>query len=219
LFALASPCSRTLAQTFPADSAVYQNAFENARTKSTRAQRTINIGSEYQKWKYDPKNGHPFFQSDKILKGEIIYHEILYRDQPLQYDLLRDEVITEHVSGRQIILVREKISEFSLEGHVFRQFPDLIKSGQAKSGFFEVLVDENNVQFLAKRQKRIRGFQIEDDIKYYLVEDGNISHIKNYRQIIRLMSGQTSWQFKRENDRTREDKMIRIAKQYARQKQ
>jgi hypothetical protein len=219
-----------LAQVSNNDSVVYRVALDNAASKSLRTQKAINIGIEYRELPYSFENGHQFFLTDKKLNGDIFYNKILYKNQGLQYDLLLDEVIAVHVNGRKIILIKEKITEFTLEGYVFRRFTKATIPNKMIPGFYNVLVEEDGVSVLVKRVKRQKGngvqFHqqgmafIEDNTKYYLKkEDGSFSEIKTHKNIVKLLSNNGKKPtIAVTKDMTREERMINVVKQYTRMK-
>jgi hypothetical protein len=213
---------------YVSDSGIYRTAFENARNKSLRIQKTINIGSEYLESQYDIRNGHQYFLTDQEIKGEIVYNNVLYRNVDLQYDLVQDEVVTKHFSGKKIILIKDKISEFTLAGHVFRRLDQFKAVDRVKPGFYDILVDETNIKLLAKREKRIRGQTgnfyykkekslVESSVKYFFVEDGNFQSVKNYKSIIKLAADKRRESVLKlaSKEKSQEARMIDIVKQYA----
>jgi hypothetical protein len=179
------------------DSVIYHGAVESALSKSLTYQKAINIGSEYSESIYDFRDGHQFFLSDEKFTGDILYNGIQYTNTDLQYDIVQDIVVTEHVSGRKIFLVSERITEFTLGGHVFRRFP-ANKDDKVAPGFYDVLVESEVVKLLAKREKRIRGqtsnlyhkkekSEVEEKTKYFLVNDGIFFPVKSYKDIVELL--------------------------------
>jgi hypothetical protein len=210
---------------YSADSIIHQTAFENARNKSLRIQRAINIGSEYGESVYNIRKGHQFFFSDEELVGDIIYNDVFYTDLSLQYDLVQDEVVTRHANGKKIVLLKEKIAEFTLEGHSFKYLSSFNQGDKMKPGFYDVLVDGKTIQLLAKRAKRLKGqgsnfyykkenAHVEDYIQYYLVKDNRFYSVRNYQGIMKLLSENGSDFRLTTKDKNREANMINIVKQY-----
>lgn len=190
-------------------------------------QKTINIGVEYRDLPYQFENGHQFFLSDQRLTGDILYNKILYRNQSLQYDLLLDEVIAVHVNGRKIILIKEKVSEFTLDGYVFRNLSKPAISERMIPGYYNVLAEEGDVSILVKRVKRQKGNAvqfhqqgqvfIQDITKYYLKKNDEFFEVKSHKDIAKLLSVKGKKQtIHLTKDMTREDKMVNVVKQYTR---
>lgn len=214
------------------DSLVYRAALENATSKSLRMQKAINIGIEYRGFPYRFENGHQFFLSDKKLAGEIFYNNMLYKNLSLQYDLLLDEVITEHVNGRKIILIKDKVTEFKLEGHVFRKFSKPNIPDKMAPGYYNVMMEGEGIFLLARRVKKenrnsVRFHQeglvfLEDHTKYYLKRDSSFFEVKNHKSIMRILTDKKDKKKKPAihitKEMTREDRMINVVKQYIRMK-
>jgi hypothetical protein len=119
---------------------------------------------------YQQMKGHPYFVTEGIQKGSVIYDGILYSDMPLLYDLVKDLLVVFNYAGDQISLSTEKIKEFSLPGHRFLQI----------NGLYYDLLCSGKVTLLSRRikiiEESIADLQIvytatEND-KYYLVKGG-----------------------------------------------
>ena len=143
LFSLSSP--PILAQRVP-DSALQQYLHHELGADS----RLYN-GYEYIR-NGTPAKGFPFFDSDSLQTATLSYDGILYRNFPLEYDLVLDRVVIRDYSGKTLIsLISEKVDDFSVGTHHFQYI-----SGNAPSpGFYEVLLSSDHVSLLARRQKRL----------------------------------------------------------------
>jgi hypothetical protein len=209
------------------DSIVYLTSLENAQNKSLIVQKAINVGSEYNESLYNFKNNaHPFFLSWQVHNGDILYCNILYKNIDLQYDIVQDEVIVENFSGRKIALVKEKITDFTLEGRLFRRISDFEANNKIKPGFYNVLVSNGDIELLAKREKIIKGQSnnfnykiaetyIEENTKYFLVKDGNYFQVKNYKNVVKLLSdNKKSSELRAAKSNSKEAQMIDVFTQY-----
>ena len=226
ILALASSAELSAQTNYASDSTLYQAALENASGKSLRIQKVINIGSEYHEIPYSIKNGHQFFLSDKPLTGEITYNDITYKNLHIQYDLVHDEIVTEHANGRKIILIKEKISEFTIGGHLYQRFPNFSSPDNIKPGFYNVLIDDGTIKLLAKREKQIKGHgshlsykvepgHIEETTNYYIEKEGSLFHVKNHKDIIRLLSDKKKGTYTRLAEKNnKEAQMINVVKHY-----
>lgn len=226
ILALASSAELSAQINHASDSTLYRAALENASGKSLRIQKAINIGSEYHEIPYTITNGHPFLLSDKPLTGEIHYNDIVYKNLAIQYDLIHDEIITEHANGWKIILIKEKISEFTIDGHLYQRFPGSNSNDNIKPGFYNILVNNESIRLLAKREKQIKGqgnhlsYQvepghIEEKTDYYLEKEGHLFHVKNHKAIIRLLSDKKRGTYVRAaKEKDEEAQMISVVKQY-----
>src|SRR6187399_1423136 len=54
-------------------------------------------GGEYPWYAFAFKQGHPFFDQDHMRKGSVLYKGILYKDVPLIYDLIQENLVTNDV--------------------------------------------------------------------------------------------------------------------------
>lgn len=108
---------------------------------------------EYPQLPYFVRNDHQFFLSDQALAGKVTYNNILYKNVNLQYDLVRDEVLTKNFNDKKIILVKEKVGEFSIDGHLFKRLTDSNPSLKI-DGYYEILMEDKNVKLSKKNKAR-----------------------------------------------------------------
>jgi hypothetical protein len=182
----------SIAQHLSADSTLLYESLENAIATTPNHQKALFSGTSYTEVRFDAKKGHPFFQSDMPLTGDLLYHNIAYRNEDFQYDMVRDEIILEHLNGQKIILVKEKLSSFTINGHAFRHIP---ADGQKMPpGYYQVLYDEGGMQLLARREKKMKGnphvdFPYFVEATKYFVGKNSIYHkVKNSKDITRLLN-------------------------------
>jgi hypothetical protein len=182
----------SIAQHLSADSTLLYESLENAIATTPNHQKALFSGTSYTEVRFDAKKGHPFFQSDMPLTGDLLYHNITYRNEDFQYDMVRDEIIREHLNGQKIILVKEKLSSFTINGHEFRHIP---ASGQKMPpGYYEVLYDEGGMELLARREKKMKGNPHVDfpyfaeTTKYFLGRNSIYHKVKNSKDITRLLN-------------------------------
>lgn len=141
--------------------------------------------------------GHQFYESQDWENGAIHYDGVLYRNVPLHYDLMRDEVIVEHPNETgEIRLIPERVQYFSLLNHTFiRLVADSAKSSLGRTGYFDLLYD-GNVQVLAKRSKEIeekitnlavnRTFLQKD--RYFVQQSGVYHAVKSKKSVLKLFN-------------------------------
>jgi hypothetical protein len=100
---------------------------------------------------------HPYLANDDWFIGAIRYNGSLYQNVPLQFDIQNQKVLLEHpVSAKQIELVKEKISSFTLDQRHFISLRDQDVTGLGEShGFYEVLVS-GKVMLLCRRTKSLQ---------------------------------------------------------------
>lgn len=137
----------TIAQSNEADSLSYIHAKQNAISvyhEFMAPETGLFNGSQYISYAQTIQEGIPFFESAEFNKGYVFYSGVLYENIPLQYDLVKGELITIVPSTNyNIRLINDKITEFSLLNH---RFVRLIKDSSdkvIKTGFYEVLYDGN----------------------------------------------------------------------------
>jgi len=182
----------SVAQHQSSDSTLLYESIENAVATAANHQKALYSGNSYKEVRFDAKKGHPFFQSEMPLTGDLTYHNITYRNEDFQYDIMRDEIILEHLNGQKIILVKEKLSSFTTTGHTFRYIPS---DGQKITpGYYEVLHDRGDTQLLARREKKMKGNPHEnfpyfaETTKYFLRSNGIYHKVKNAKDITRIMT-------------------------------
>jgi hypothetical protein len=209
------------------DSIIYEASLTNAMNRGLKIQKSINIGIEYNELPYTIRNDHQFFLSESELNGGVTYNNIAYKNIGIQYDLVKDEVLTKNFNGRRIILVKEKVGDFNIEGHVFRKLTFNTSDLKMRSGYYEFLVDDEDVKLLAKRRKLIKGvlanqlsyrkeeLRMEYEVKYFLEKKGVFYQVKNHKSIAKILM--IDRKLKKELPKTisQEDRMIDIVNYYA----
>ena len=70
---------------------------------------------------YRAVSGFPFFLTDTFEKNNIVYDGTLYKEVPLAYDIVSNEVVTQTPDNYYIQLIPEKINSFSIKNHLFIQ--------------------------------------------------------------------------------------------------
>ena len=153
-------------------------------------------GSEYA-GSYSRTNGHPYFETDHLQKGAVLYDGVLYQDIPLSYDLSRDElIISSYAQNFNLKLVSEKVVYFSLLNHVFvRIESDSLLNSTVATGFFELLYS-GKMMVLAKRVKQLQSGAAEEKPKfvqynrYYIRQANSFSQIESERDLLRVFNDQ-----------------------------
>jgi hypothetical protein len=111
---------------------------------------------DYTRW-FVTRTGHQYFPSADKEVGNVRYNGHLYRGLPLRYDVVRDQLVTQHpTSPLTLALVSERVQEFSLGPYLFVRLPaDSAGTSDMTAGFYQVLAD-GHAQVLAKRLKRMQ---------------------------------------------------------------
>jgi hypothetical protein len=120
-----------------------------------------------------PAKGFAFFDSDSLLAGTLSYDGILYRDIPMEYDLVQDQLVINDYTGKALIsLIAGKIDHFSIGPHYFRYLvADKTASPLPKTGFYEVLFASGSITLLARREKKLVFPSNRDDLARYYQEN------------------------------------------------
>ncbi len=118
-------------------------------------------------------SGHPFFESNHLIRSEIEYDGTVYYGIPLSYDIVQDRIFTTDSSMNfNIQLYNERVTYFLMSGHHFvrvMQYSD--KSSIVGAGFYDLLY-EGRINVYAKRTKAAeRGFKNEDSMRYVSYTD------------------------------------------------
>jgi hypothetical protein len=99
-------------------------------------------------------DGDPFFISPDFSYGWVSYNGRKYDSLALIYDLARtDLVVLSPDQVTRIVMHNEFIDSFFLRGHTFIKLKEDHKQNLYNSGFFDVLYNGQNVQFLELRSK------------------------------------------------------------------
>ena len=120
---------------------------------SLSEQAGIYNGPEYIGYPHRAQEGHPFFLSSDVQKGDIRYDGELYEAVPMWYDLARKEVVIQYADNfSKISLHKERVSDFSISGHHFIN----IQSDSVKSSLERGIYDQiynGKSQVLVQRSK------------------------------------------------------------------
>jgi hypothetical protein len=112
--------------------------------------------------------GTAFFGSDTFLPGSVYYNGALYRNIPLLYDLVSDEVIiNDYANSNTLQLVKEKVRYFSVGGHYFVFIiPERSFTSFMKTGFYELLYNGSVGLFAKHEKKLVFPYGSEDQPQY-----------------------------------------------------
>lgn len=151
------------------------------------------IGSEYVDYNH-VINGNPFFESLYLTNGDVVYNGIKHSNVKFFYDILHDDVVINNYNDTPLILVREKVSSFTLDGHNFQQvFADTSSKNNVR-GFVDVLYD-GEVKFIVKRRKIIAdkpGQSFESFFsqldEYYIFKNGNYNVVNSKNAALNILS-------------------------------
>ena len=185
-----------MAQGAAADTALYQQAIQAAiatyhQTINTQAE--LYNGVEHMR--YMPNiEGIPYYGADEWKSGTIEYNGIVYRDVPLKYDMVKDQVVVRHPNGfSSLELYSPRVGYFTHGDDSFVYIPEGGDKSTPAPGFYQQL-SVGPLTALAKRSKGIaeeivygqmeRRFEASN--KYYLLKDGKYYSPRNENDLLSL---------------------------------
>lgn len=149
---------------------------------------------------YTPANqrayGFPFWNTDSIRLGSIIYDHVLYNNIPLQYDIVNQLLVTaEPQKGFLIAMSNDKISSFSIDGHIFFTVKANDSNHIIKTGYFESLIN-NTYSLWAKRDKEFKLSLRADELTgnynnvntYYIAINEKFYAVQNKKEILSVLN-------------------------------
>jgi hypothetical protein len=149
-------------------------------------------GTEYIGYVARPA-GHPFFETQKMQLANVYYDGVLFRDIPILYDLVNDQLIIDNYAKTQrIILNSEKVTFFETAGHFFIRPQTDTSSGNAPGGFYERLYN-GRTKVLVKRKKQINTITSSEGIResydqynyYFIKADETYSRVTSRESLIK----------------------------------
>ena len=152
-------------------------------------------GVHYIEYAFTLTEGHPYFESQQFMPGEIYFDGLIFRNVPMYYDLVKDIVIIQDFrKAYKIVLPANKIQEFTLSNHRFIKI-EQSDSHPVKTGFYDQLL-KGKITVLVKREKRIREVKafpkfelvIDEAYTYYIVKDGIYHSFKNNRGLLNILN-------------------------------
>lgn len=188
-------------QTTQPDTAFYALQVKNAiaaYNRFTDGNAPLYNGGAYLRYNL-PAKGDPFFASDQWRSGDVFYEDMLYRDIPLRYDIVSDQLIVlSPGNGAPIVLHNEKVTYFNLTGHTFVYLrKDSPEEGDMPPGYYDVLHGEP-VRVLVKRSKYLhetvsvsgieRSFLSKD--RFYLQKGDRYYPVRTKRSVLEVLGDQ-----------------------------
>ncbi len=140
------------------------------------------------------KEGHPFFISDALQKGQLVYDNVKFDQVQFQYDLVQDAIIFQD-STHRIQLINEKVERFTILDQTFvRLEKDSQNTVLQNSGFYNLLHD-GKVKFIAKYIKTKKEAIVntnellghfEPSSFYYIKKDNQYYSITGKKDLLNL---------------------------------
>lgn len=163
---------------------------------SLQQQSGLYNGGEYAQYIHLLKEGHPYLDTSALIHGSIYYDGTLYKNVPMLYDLIKDELVIQHFNKIFLVqLVRLKIDSFSLQTHHFLHLgKDSVTKESIQEGFYDRLYN-GKVKLYVRRSKfireSIRDMAVERNVYqkdlYFLYKDGIYHDIYTESSILKLL--------------------------------
>lgn len=165
-------------------------------------------GIEHQGYPFKIK-GHAYFIQKELSGGTLVYDDLEFANVPIGYDLLKDQVIVQHINGfSKVGLVAEKVKEFTLLNHHFvRLVADTASRSPITTGFYDE-VYKGRLNVLVKRSKWIEE-TVKEELErefislnlYFIQKEGVYYPVKNYKGLLALLKDRSKEvkQFLRKN--------------------
>lgn len=138
--------------------------------------------------------GFAYFSTDELQKGTVVYDGLLFKDVPMLYDLLKDQLVILHFNNlMKMSLITPKVKEFSVNGHHFiRIVKDSLHNQPLETGFYDALYSGKSA-ILVKRTKFVEE-RVSDRLDqefierntFYIQKDGAFKIVKNYKGLLHL---------------------------------
>ncbi len=154
-------------------------------------------------------SGHPYFMVDSMQNGSVRYENAWYRNVPLLYDIVRDELVTANPTGNLLCLSSVKVNEFYLPGHHFVNvsgiYYDLLAPGKITLEARRIKTVEEAIESL----QVIRNIHADD--RYNVVVKGERHSIGTLHALLAFMKDS-----KREVNQDLRRKKIKYRKEHER---
>ncbi|HEY0651774.1 MAG TPA: hypothetical protein VGD65_01560 [Chryseosolibacter sp.] len=147
-----------------------------------KSESLLYTGSDYAEYEAIA-NEHPFFLTDDWIYGEVRYSDNTYTNIPLQFDIYRQKLITEHpASGRKLELIPEHVSWFTIANHQFVR----LNESNVPQGYYELLAD-GKARLLAKHSKAFQESTVtgklevrtEENTKYFIYSNAALLPVRS----------------------------------------
>ena len=144
---------------------------------------------------YPRTSNHPYLKSEQYVKARLSYHNVIYPDVFLRFDLCRNELIIRTYEFRNVVLFPENVDFVELHGKNIIFFSHDNLPGCPSSGYYNLLYSgkcrilERNSAILTEKTelgKLLRFFDLSTN--YYLYKDGVYHQIKNESGLLKILN-------------------------------
>lgn len=187
----------TLSQSLPFDSLgsnVLAKNITRAFADTLKTNLNLYNGTEHPGY---PRNikGSAYLDGEEFAEGHVQYDGVWYA-VPMLYDLYAEKIVITHFNRyTRISLINEKVKEFSIHGHFFRNFPAKELGQIVPVGLCEVLYESDSISVYARKRKllneRSTSHGLERDFissnQYYMMVNGSYHIVKSKGDMFALM--------------------------------
>jgi hypothetical protein len=153
-------------------------------------------GPEYLYYTFKMQGG-PYLETREFSKGWVSYRGRKYDSVSLLYDVIRNDLVVlapNKISS--IIMLNQFIDSFSLYGHKFISLREDHKQNLYNTGFYDVLYEGKNVDFLQRHIKSmmptIQGNRLvtvfQSRNRFYIHKNGLYYLVSNKKDVFRVFS-------------------------------
>ncbi|KAA8478437.1 hypothetical protein BDE36_0259 [Arcticibacter tournemirensis] len=139
--------------------------------------------------------GSPYYLTDKLSKGSVIYDGVTYHNVPLLYDMLKQAVVIEYFNTPfRIRLLDDRLSSFSFSGHHFVKVGNNAGLVNLEEGIFEICYS-GSLRLLARRYALSRNVisgnkmatTIESHVKFYIIRDRTAYSVNSAKTALKIV--------------------------------
>ncbi|MEJ0033464.1 MAG: hypothetical protein WDO15_25405 [Bacteroidota bacterium] len=189
-FVVANVCS--FGQNVKIDSSFIADAKKNvvaSYSNSISAQSHLYNGSAYTEY-ISQNEENPYF-IDEWIEGSVVYDEEFHDNVPLLYDISIDRIVVDNqFSIKKVLLVFEKVSDFTIQGHHFV----MMKNTPLQVGYYELAYDGSSKVYVRHRkalQSKVVDYSVvnlfEEKKIYYIYKNGAFYTVRGKRSVVKLL--------------------------------
>jgi hypothetical protein len=138
--------------------------------------------------------GIAYFMTDEWTSGSVLYEGIWYKNLLLKYDLSTDDVVLQTPGGAGLAMIHSRVQEFWLGDAHFIRAP---LPGRTDPAFYQLLA-QGKMTLIAFHRKVVEEKILEREVersfnytvRYFVVTEGEMHHIKRQKDLTRLLGEQ-----------------------------
>lgn len=154
-------------------------------------------GPEYTGYPYRLSEGIPFFLSNDLTTGDVHYNGMLYKNVPMQYDIVKDELLVQYFDKISMIsLHSDKVSSFTIFSQPFVRIDTATaRVNNIPSGFYnqiyrgksEVLVKRSKSSLKSIVSGSLSTVILKQKNDLYILKDGKYYRINNEKSAVSVL--------------------------------